>query len=189
MRTHSIDKKYKCDICGVVFEQKSNLIKHIKTHLDFKSNFRCRICKAKFLQKSTLMSHMKIHSIDNPFKCSICGTSYLLKTDLKKHEKSHMIDKALLICKLCNQSFPTKLKRINHERKFHTEEASQCLICYKLFFEKKELTHHIKLHMKIMSSECLKCKEPLLKVPVSAKVLRAITGNKKNVCDVCSVIF
>jgi len=43
--------------------------------------------------------------------------------------------------------------------------------------------------MKNMSPKCLICIKPLLQVPVSAKVLRDITGNKINKCDVCSTIF
>ncbi|CAI6349249.1 unnamed protein product [Macrosiphum euphorbiae] len=189
MLSHAGNRTFQCHHCLATYVQRKSYIYHLKTHKDHEMYKCVDFVRLTFFQKSAFMSHMKMHPKNNPYKCSVCGISYLQKTDMIKHEKTHMIEKALLICKVCNQSFPSKIKRINHERKFHTEAAYYCIICYKLFFEKKEISLHIKLHMKNMPSKCLGCKEPLLQVPVSAKVLREIILNKKNICDVCSVIF
>ncbi|XP_008181525.1 zinc finger protein 25-like [Acyrthosiphon pisum] len=183
MRSHFVDKPYQCRHCLATFAQKKSYSYHLKTHRDLElrrcircnmlffpktkliKRFKCVECNKRFGQKAVLRSHMRTHSIEQKYKCDTCGVVFEQKSNLIKHIKKYIT------------------------RKSHTKETCLCLICLKSFFEKKELTLHIKLHMKNMSSECLICKKPFLQVPVSAKVLRDITGNKKNICDVCSVIF
>lgn len=53
-------KRFRCSYCPKRFDQRSNLIAHIRSHTGEKP-FTCKICKRPFSQKSNMTRHMKVH--------------------------------------------------------------------------------------------------------------------------------
>jgi uncharacterized C2H2 Zn-finger protein len=60
MRSHQLDRRYKCDSCNYSAYQKSDLRKHIRTHTGEKP-YKCDICGKAFTQTSHLSQHMVVH--------------------------------------------------------------------------------------------------------------------------------
>eukprot|EP00470_Lotharella_oceanica_P015025 CAMPEP_0170194776 /NCGR_PEP_ID=MMETSP0040_2-20121228/60001_1 /TAXON_ID=641309 /ORGANISM="Lotharella oceanica, Strain CCMP622" /LENGTH=324 /DNA_ID=CAMNT_0010443761 /DNA_START=33 /DNA_END=1007 /DNA_ORIENTATION=- len=53
-------KRFRCSYCPKRFDQRSNLIAHIRSHTGEKP-FTCKVCKRPFSQKSNMTRHMKVH--------------------------------------------------------------------------------------------------------------------------------
>lgn len=51
--------------------------------------FKCEICQKLFNNQTNLTRHMYLHG-DTEFKCEICGKTYKQKQELTTHMKSHM---------------------------------------------------------------------------------------------------
>ena len=53
MLIHTVDKPHKCDACGKLFSDKSNLTKHILAHTGDKPH-SCGVCGKLFTLKASL---------------------------------------------------------------------------------------------------------------------------------------
>ena len=81
-------KPFACDKCHYATAQKSNLVRHLRTHSAEKPCV-CAICDYAAAQKSTLVTHMKTHTGEKPFECDKCEFSARHKRNLVKHMKTH----------------------------------------------------------------------------------------------------
>nr|XP_054925361.1 zinc finger protein 551-like [Dermacentor andersoni] len=83
-------RKYpsKCSYCNKVFDHKSSMDKHLRTHTGERP-FSCQLCPMKFTQKHSAVRHMRTHTGERPFQCCFCPMAFNSKWDQKKHEGIH----------------------------------------------------------------------------------------------------
>ena len=69
--TQSINNKYKCDQCGVLFGKPSKLKSHIKSVHENKRPFQCNQCPDTFKRKDHLTRHIASKHAENrsAYKC------------------------------------------------------------------------------------------------------------------------
>ncbi|XP_060993717.1 histone-lysine N-methyltransferase PRDM9-like [Dama dama] len=74
--------------CGQVFSQKSDFVRHQRTHTGEKP-YVCRECGRSFHRKSTLIRHRRTHTGEKPYVCGECGRSFSQKSVLITHQRTH----------------------------------------------------------------------------------------------------
>ncbi|KAG8239019.1 hypothetical protein J437_LFUL018782 [Ladona fulva] len=85
--THSLVKKFECQICHKKYRLRFHLYVHIRTiHLKWKPH-ECGFCHKSFSYRGRLISHLTSHSDERPFQCSICGKSFKTKNVIRTHER------------------------------------------------------------------------------------------------------
>jgi transcription elongation factor Elf1 len=85
------DGEYPCDVCQKIFRDRSNLVKHIRTHTKEKP-FVCDHCGKSFAHSQTLKEHTFTHTNQKPFFCDICNKTFANEANLKRHARTHSTD-------------------------------------------------------------------------------------------------
>ena len=151
------EKAFSCSICGLDFNTKPSVRRHIvllhldKSKIKTHESLTCEICQHTFSTKASFKRHMiRKHtelSSDNPKQiktqerpsCEICQHTF----SSKKHLKRHMISKH------------TELSSDNPKLK---ESKYPCDICGKVFKRNTHLSRHKKLHTSHNDKHpCKKC--------------------------------
>ena len=82
----TIGGQYKCLACGRMFNDKSNLRQHIRTHSNERP-YTCEVCHKSFKWNKVLKRHMATHFTVKPYQCSLCEKAYTQRQSLKSHLK------------------------------------------------------------------------------------------------------
>ncbi|GIY72964.1 hypothetical protein CEXT_118711 [Caerostris extrusa] len=77
-------KRYSCSLCPYYSVQKSNLLRHFKTHTNERP-YCCTQCDKSFTLKQALDIHTRTHSGEQPFVCNICGKAFSQLGNFKRH--------------------------------------------------------------------------------------------------------
>lgn len=114
-------EKIICDICGMLFMNKSHLRRHhARKHRD-KSDYKyeCDVCAAKFLLRYDLQRHMIKHNSVRDIECPQCKKQFKTKSSLDCHIKSiHDRSKSekQFVCNICSRSYFHKRHLDYHTR-------------------------------------------------------------------------
>ncbi|CAG2112988.1 unnamed protein product [Medioppia subpectinata] len=146
-RTHGASKHLKCDICGKLFGWEYSWKTHMLAHRDDNPN-RCPHCGLKLFNKSALTNHVKrIHeNPERPFKCSVCDKRFISRSELNQHSHVHNEDKPFM-CEQCGKTFRSKSYLERHYRTHTGVKPFRCEFCGKLLADKTGFTAHVRSHM------------------------------------------
>ena len=124
-QTHDLEReKIECDKCLRLLPKNA-----LTTHKIYCYNIRnhsCNMCSKKFHFKIRMKQHVEtVHLKQRNFKCSICPKSYTDGTPLRHHMNSaHGDGSTFSHCLLCQKTFTTSRRFLEHNAKFHKENAN-----------------------------------------------------------------
>ena len=152
-------KGHMCEICGRVFNSKSNLNRHLKTHSDIvkrtnpatQKTFPCNRCHKTYSQHWILKKHMKtricrktfrqIHNLPQHVKIS-----RKWKVQSPSSSSSSNLKPSNFPCPHCPKKFPVKKMMWEHKYRVHSIKKYRCTGCNKIFKRKSNLARHVKSH-------------------------------------------
>ena len=163
IKVHKLQRNFKCEHCGKIFSQKSNLDNHIDlNHRKFSQgsldNFLdniSQICEETSSKKCT-----------NSKKCEQCGKDFDSISNLRHHnDRFHNKfehGKNKLNCKICNKLFKAKQYLLSHISTFHEgKKEVKCDFCDREFPRKDYLKEHVEVEHEFRNYNCEKCTKDL----------------------------
>ncbi|KAL2094348.1 hypothetical protein ACEWY4_009067 [Coilia grayii] len=209
---HAGDHKrvYQCSLCNKVFQNSSNLNRHIRSHGD--KLFKCDECEKMFSRKESLKQHISYkHSKNEPdveyrYKCATCEKFFRVENALKFH--NCRTDDKTFQCEICSRFFSTNSNLSKHKKK-HGEKLYACEVCSKMFYRKDVMQDHQRRHvigpksmrreeMEASGEEGTKYRKEPSACPICGKVFSCRSnmnkhllthGDKKYTCEICGRKF
>ena len=145
----------KCEICDKNFRLQVNLIHHMKSihliesHPKANEYHKCKYCQYKSLSKACVKKHHYLVHSKKLWECTQCSRKFSNSLSLKRHKNSqtHLERRAQRgrsqACYICGLEIENQDIK-EHLVEEHPEEASQCIVCGKLFGFSQELSAHVR---------------------------------------------
>ena len=131
--------------CGKIFRYKSEILRHISTHSDFRPH-PCPYdgCKKSFKRADALENHVRTHTKETPFICTVaeCSLKFTTKASLRYHILKHK-DQKIYKC-----NFPGKVTLI-----FAILNILGCSKAFITIFQLKQHEKSACIHKKIKVRE------------------------------------
>lgn len=201
---------YQCSICSKIFQNSSNLSRHIRSHGD--KLFKCEECAKLFSRKESLKQHVSYkHSrneVDNEYryKCTTCEKAFRIESALEFH--NCRTDDKTFQCEMCFRFFSTNSNLSKHKKK-HGDKKFACEICNKMFYRKDVMLDHQRRHLEGVrrvkredfehsTENMVRYKKEPSGCPVCGKVFSCRSnmnkhllthGDKKYTCEICGRKF
>ncbi|XP_046408610.1 zinc finger protein OZF-like [Ischnura elegans] len=194
-RCKSNENSYHCFNCRDVFNNKNDLIKHMKIHLngdnfeaEAKSSMGGDVFSRFFTGIGHLNRHVCVGSREMPYTCQICQKSFTYRSTLRIHLRKHT-GKKPYACRICEKSFSEKGTLKIHIRTHTGERPYSCYHCEKSFSAKTYLVEHIRIHTGEKPYTCDVCGKSFNCSRERVKHLRTHTGEKPYECRICKKSF
>lgn len=158
---------FKCNLCGLGFSKKPNLLRHHANKHTDSLPFECYMCREAFQFRYLLIEHFRIHPISESalqefaaakeaerlerkkekkiHKCKVCSRSYTSKSELRRHHERAHSDKRPHSCQACGESYKYKYQ-LNAHLLTHAGKLHECSLCHKMLMTKSDLDKHMKNH-------------------------------------------
>ncbi|XP_058152260.1 PR domain zinc finger protein 15 isoform X2 [Dasypus novemcinctus] len=201
---------YQCSICSKVFQNSSNLSRHVRSHGD--KLFKCEECAKLFSRKESLKQHVSYkHSrneVDGEYRhrCGTCEKAFRMESALEFH--NCRTDDKTFQCEMCFRFFSTNSNLSKHKKK-HGDKKFACEVCNKMFYRKDVMLDHQRRHMEGVrrvkredleagSENLVRYKKEPSGCPVCGKVFSCRSnmnkhllthGDKKYTCEICGRRF
>jgi DNA-directed RNA polymerase subunit RPC12/RpoP len=182
MRLHNGEPLPKCPVCQKIFKSMSSINAHMKNHSG--EWYLCKICPKLFSDKATYNQHVQIHK-GNAYKCKTCGETFSTKSLVKQHGLRVHINEKRYACNLCSKRFRYKTsvavhlknktcqktttyrcckcrKTFKYQSKLDMHKEIKCIdfkctVCSKLFYTRRRLIEHMKIHSEVKQYRCKQC--------------------------------
>ncbi|XP_067639920.1 uncharacterized protein [Eurosta solidaginis] len=185
---------FKCNLCGAVFMQSSNLQRHIdKVHL-LMQPYNCKHCGNTFSLEETFRQHMftcsgpEISTTSSQRECTYCGKHLQSPFALNMHLRTHTGERPFS-CAYCSKAFKTQSAYSMHLKRHAKKPDLICSICQKTFYEKSNLTTHMRTHTGEKPHSCSFCQKSFSRVFLLQLHMRTHTGEKPYQCKTCNRNF
>ncbi|XP_070547133.1 gastrula zinc finger protein XlCGF26.1-like [Ptychodera flava] len=197
---HGEKMEFKCERCNKTFENRSNLLRHVKANRNREScatalarfkgtiDIDCPVCQKKFDEKGKLINHLSLHSVEKPFKCYICDKAYTNNKSLKAHKRSFHSDVKPILCEVCGKRFLRNYQLQRHMVQ-HSDKKYQCGTCGMWFTEFKKFTAHTERHNGAFLFPCSYCDRKFQAKQQLIGHIRTHTGERPYRCPVCDKGF
>lgn len=172
---------------------KSPRLESRKTQFCQGGKYACQLCGVEYVRKTNLVSHMRIHTGETPYTCKICGKGFRRSDWLAKHmlmhrdkrESSTDRRKQQYTCDLCEKTYQNRDSYKKHLRGHTGERPYQCAICEKRFLDVGGLNTHLRIHWDDRPYTCSECGHGFKRSGTLDKHKRIHTGEKPYSCSIC----
>lgn len=192
-----------CRFCGKNFKKDSILIRHVDQSHDGQKAFKCMKCNKEFEQRHQLILHIRIHTGEKPFSCDFCGKSFSQNSARIVHMRVHTGERPYL-CKKCGKSFPSgkhfkyckglyggkpPSERGSVNENQTEEKRFKCFECNKEFRRRPNLILHMRVHTGEKPFTCKLCGKSFTQSSSLNVHMRRHTGEKPYLCPKCGQRF
>ena len=189
---------YMCDICGVIFKNERNYLKHTKeghnTSTNIEQSNECTECQKTFKTRYGLKQHARVHNtstnIEQSYECTECQKTFKTRYGLKQHARVH----TSYHCGPCNITISDSRIAVFH--KSHAPSAATmpvakhiCALCGKCFDKASTLKRHTTYTHDERSHKCNTCGASFALKETFTKHLRTHTGEQPYKCSICNMSF
>ncbi|XP_039713539.1 PR domain zinc finger protein 15 isoform X5 [Pteropus medius] len=203
-------RAHQCGICSKVFQNSSNLSRHVRSHGD--KLFKCEECAKLFSRKESLKQHVSYKHSRNEvdgeyrFRCGTCEKTFRIESALEFH--NCRTDDKTFQCEMCFRFFSTNSNLSKHKKK-HGDKKFACEVCNKMFYRKDVMLDHQRRHLEgvrrvkredleASGENLVRYKKEPSGCPVCGKVFSCRSnmnkhllthGDKKYTCEICGRKF
>ncbi|KAM3955644.1 uncharacterized protein ACR2FA_010443 [Aphomia sociella] len=163
---HKGQNRYPCPRCGKVYQWKSNLGRHMRSHKARDSGeLHCATCDKRFASVATYRQHLRVSrrhvaEAEFSFECDECGKKFVNKTRLRDHIDWDHLKKVKFRCQMCNKAFKCHTSLYVHVKSVHRERGRDnlCHVCGKAYQNAAKLKYHIvAMHTSETPYRCVLC--------------------------------
>lgn len=179
------EASHKCGECGMVFQRRYALIKHILKH-ERARDYKCPLCKKQFQYSASLRAHLIRHTRkDAPTSSS----SHSASNEASGSSSEKGRTKREFICSICGRTLPKLYSLRIHMLKHTGVKPHACQVCGKTFIYKHGLKLHQSLHQSQKQFQCELCVKSFVTKRSLQEHMSIHTGESKYLCSVCGKSF